>query len=442
MNKTPEMGMQDKPFPLKRYYILYAGIGGVIFYAMLFSFFVHAERQALHQQYIYHLVEKVSSFYREINRDVLKENHANFESINPENEGFKQMFRNKVESLVKKDFGFAKVKMFNRKGTILYDYKDEANEGLKYNGVQGEGFQAALANKTFSKDEEADGRRFIEVYLPIRAVNAHEVVGVLEVYEDVSRFERIVLDALQEALVIPTLIFLAFNMMLLILVFKADAVITSNTMFLISVRQQMEKYISHSATQAIYSSVTEDKELFKGEMQDVVIFFSDIRGFTSYAENEEPAVVVKNLNKLFELQADIIHKYHGVIDKFVGDEIMAMFPKNTSQGAVQAGLEIQQAIKDSQDVNFDVGVGVHYGEALLGSIGTQDRRDYTVIGNIVNTGARFCGAAKGGEVIISDVVYQQLDSETQQQFVLNQPLKLKGKEETIVTYVGGGSHVH
>jgi len=431
------MGIQDKPFPLKRYYILYAGIGGIVFYAMLFSFFIHAERQALHQQYIYHLVEKANSFYREINRDILEENHASFESISHENDDFKQMFRAKIESLVKTDFGFAKVKVFNRTGMVLYDYENKANEGLLYNGVQGEGFQAALANKTFSKEEdEPDGRRFIEVYLPAHAANSNEVVGVLEVYEDVSRFESIVIDALQEALVIPTLIFLAFNMMLLVLVFKADAVITSNTMFLISVRQQMEKYLSRSTTEAIYSSVTEQKELFKGEMQDVVIFFSDIRGFTSYSEREKPEVVVENLNKLFELQAGIIHQHHGVIDKFIGDEIMAIFPKDASQGAVQAGLEIQQEIQASQDVNFDVGVGVHYGEALLGSIGTEDRRDYTVIGNIVNTGARFCGAAKGGTVIISEVVYQQLDDKLKQHFKPSEPLKLKGKNEVIVTYVG------
>ncbi|MDQ6984623.1 MAG: adenylate/guanylate cyclase domain-containing protein [Ghiorsea sp.] len=437
MSKTPAMGIQDKPFPLKRYYILYAGIGGIVFYAMLFSFFIHAERQALHQQYIYHLVEKANSFYREINRDILEENHASFESISHENDDFKQMFRAKVESLVKTDFGFAKVKVFNRTGMVLYDYENIANEGLLYNGVQGEGFQAALANKTFFKEEdEPDGRRFIEVYLSAHAANSNEVVGVLEVYEDVSRFESIVIDALQEALVIPTLIFLAFNMMLLVLVFKADAVITSNTMFLISVRQQMEKYLSRSTTEAIYSSVNEQKELFKGEMQDIVIFFSDIRGFTSYSEREKPEVVVENLNKLFELQADIIHQHHGVIDKFIGDEIMAIFPKDASQGAVQAGLEIQQAIKDSQEVNFDVGVGVHYGEALLGSIGTHDRRDYTVIGNIVNTGARFCGAAKGGTVIISEVVYQQLDDKLKQHFKPNEPLKLKGKNEVIVTYVG------
>jgi len=427
--------ISNKPFPLKRYYVLYAGIGGIIFYAMLFSFFIHAERQALHQQYIENLVEKGSAFYRDVYRDVLEENHASFETI--QSEELRGKLRDKMEELISTDFGFAKVKVFNRQGMILYDHENSTNEGELYDDIQGEGFQLSLHGETFSKQEdEPDGRRFIEVYIPAFDLDTKQVVGVMEIYEDVTRFEIMVYEALQEALVIPTLIFLLFNIMLFWIVFKADKVITMNTCLLIKVREQMEKYLSKSTTDAIYSSVTEEKELFKGEMQDIVIFFSDVRGFTSYSENEKPEVVVENLNKLFELQAEIIHKHDGIIDKFVGDEIMAMFPKNASQGAVQAGIEIQQAIKDSQDVSFDVGVGVHYGEALLGSIGTHDRRDYTVIGNIVNTGARFCGAAKGGTVIISDVVYQQLDDELQQRFTLSKPLKLKGKEETITTYVG------
>ncbi|MDQ7004509.1 MAG: adenylate/guanylate cyclase domain-containing protein [Ghiorsea sp.] len=426
--------ISNKPFPLKRYYILYAGIGGIVFYGMLFSFFIHAERNALHQQHISHLVEKGSAFYRDVYQDVLGKNHTNFETI--QSEDVKLKLRNKMEELIHTDFNFAKVKVFNREGVILYDHEDVANEGDLYDDIQGEGFQLALQGESFSKQEEdSEGRRFIEVYIPAFEKEG-SVAGVMEIYEDVTRFESMVFEALKEALVIPTLIFLLFNVMLFVIVLKADKVITMNTCLLIKVREHMEKYLSRSTTEAIYSSVTEEKELFKGEMKDIVIFFSDVRGFTSYSEHERPEVVVENLNKLFELQADIIHQYDGVIDKFVGDEIMAMFPKNASQGAVQAGLEIQQAIKDSQEVNFDVGVGVHYGEALLGSIGTHDRRDYTVIGNIVNTGARFCGAAKGGEVIISDVVYQQLDEVTQQRFMLSEPLKLKGKNEVIVTYVG------
>ena len=430
-----EMVMRDKPFPLKRYYLLYAGIGGIVFYALLFSFFVHAERQTLHNQYIENLVEKANAFYRDVNQDVLIENNASFDSISFENQEIKKHFREKVEKLVKTDFTFAKVKVFNKSGTVLYDHKEQANEGGLYDAVQGEGFQAALADKTFSKlEEEPDGRRFMEVYLPTHSADSKNVTGVLEIYEDVTRFEEMVFVALKQALIIPTFIFIAFNLLLLMIVLKADGIITVNTMLLINVKKQMEKYISRSATEAIYSAVTEEKELFKGELQNVVTFFSDIRGFTSYSENEAPETVVKNLNMLFEVQAGIIHEYHGVIDKFVGDEIMALFPDDKVSAAVEASLKIIAELEARKDIDFEVGIGVHMGHALVGSIGTQERRDYTAIGNTINTGARFCGAAKAGQLIISDAVYQHLSPELQARFALSEPLQLKGKRESIVTY--------
>ena len=436
LSKEQSSILNDKPFPLKRYYIFYAGIGGILFYAMLFSFFAQAERQALHKQYIANLLEKANSFYRDVNEDILRKHHASFDNMSFENQILKKEFRAKVEELIKTDFTFAKVKVFNHSGMVLYDHQDQANEGNMYDAIQGEGFQTALANKTFSKLEDDGGKRFMEVYLPTHAADSDHVVGVLEIYEDVTRFEKMVDVALKGALYIPTIIFIAFNLLLLVIVFKADGVISANTKLLINVRQQMEKYISKSATKAIYNAVTEEKELFRGEMETIVTFFSDIRGFTSYSETQEPEVVVREINQLFELQAEIIHQHHGVIDKFVGDEIMALFPADKVQEAVKASLDIQKAVAEDESIHFKIGIGVHTGEALVGSIGTQERRDYTAIGNTVNTGARFCGAAKGGEVIISDVVYQQLDADMQAGFSLSEPLQLKGKKESIITYAG------
>lgn len=365
---------------------------------------------------------------------MLQEHGASFDTMSFSDVNIKASFRSKVESLINTDFTFAKVKVLNHAGMVLYDHRDISMEGTMYDGIEGEGFQTALAGGAFSKLEEDDGKKMMEVYLPTRGANASHIEGVLEIYEDVTRFEAMVFDALKQALVVPTLIFMTFNILLLLLVLKADEVITANTNLIHNVRKQMQKYLSRSATEAIYSAVTTEKELFRGELQDVVIFFSDIRGFTRYSEHEKPAVVVENLNKLFELQANIIHQYHGVIDKFVGDEVMAMFAKDKVEEAVKAGLEIQQAVAQRNDIHFEIGIGIHCGEALLGSIGTEERRDYTVIGNMVNTGARFCGAALGGSVIISEVVFAQLSDETQVMFALNKPLELKGKNEFMVTY--------
>ncbi|MDX8389827.1 MAG: adenylate/guanylate cyclase domain-containing protein [Mariprofundaceae bacterium] len=424
-----------KPFPLKRYFIVYAGIGGLIFYAMLLSFFIHAERQALHQQYIAHLVEKAGYFYRDIDREILQKNNITFQKMPFDSNAFQKIFRNKIEKLLKSDFSFVKTKLFNRDGIVLYDHKTASNEGKPYNAIQGEGFQSALKGISFSKLEEEDQSRFMEVYIPVYDLKNHTIVGIMETYEDVSRFEEKVLTALQQALVLPTLIFIAFNLLFFVIITKADRIISQNTNLLLRVRRKMEKYISPSATQAIYNAITQETELFQGEMQTIVSFFSDVRGFTSYSEHESPEVVVKNLNHLFELQAEHIHAHHGVIDKFIGDEIMAIFPEDNLEGAVLASLEIVKGIHNNTDVAFEVGIGVHTGEALVGSIGTTERHDYTAIGNTINTAARFCSIALAGQVIISDTIFHQLSHEVQQQFMANEKLALKGKTEQMMTYI-------
>jgi adenylate cyclase len=240
--------------------------------------------------------------------------------------------------------------------------------------------------------------------------------------------------ALKKSLVVPTIIFLLFNIALFAIVKKADRIITNNTKLLVGITHNMEKYLSSSAINAIYEAVTLKQELFQGTKETIVVFFSDVRGFTTYSEHNEPEVVVKQLNRIFELQADIIHDRGGVIDKFVGDEIMATFAWNHAEAATMAALEIANIINNNQEIDFEVGVSVHLGDAVVGSIGTNDRRDYTAIGNTVNTGARLCSVADAGEVIISEDVYNVITNSMQQQFQPIAPLHLKGKQEAITAY--------
>lgn len=272
----------------------------------------------------------------------------------------------------------------------------------------------------------------MEVYLPIQ--NGDTIVGILELYEDVTRFENQVYVALKKALIVPTIIFIAFNLVLFVIIVKADRIINSHTNLLISIRRNMEKYLSRSATDAIYNAVTLKQELFRGEKKELVIFFSDIRGFTNYSERHAPEIVVQELNNLFEIQARLIHEQGGVIDKFIGDEIMAIFPVQNAAAATLTALNIVKAVQSDPAIIFKVGISVHEGEAVVGSIGTQDRRDYTAIGNTINTGARLCGACKPGEVIISSAIYSRLPPAISRRFSLNQVLTLKGKTEFITTY--------
>jgi adenylate cyclase len=426
---------KDKPFPLKKYYIVYAGIGGIIFYSILFAFFIHAERQALYDQYVQNLTEKARALYQDIYRDFLKTQNITLEDIGTENNPYRKKLRDEIDGIIQTDFTLAKVKVFNKSGLVLYDYTNNSNEGKPYQSMHEIGFKTALQGKTSSKMEhENNSKRFMEVYLPIYAFDTNAVVGVLELYEDVSRFEKRVFIALKQALIVPTIIFVIFNITLFLIVAKADRIISLNTELLINIRRNMEKYLSPSATEAIYNAVTLKTELFRGEKQNIVIFFSDIRGFTNYSENNKPEIVVRALNDIFELQARIIHEHGGIIDKFIGDEIMSIFPSESVAEATLAALKIIKEIQHNPKIFFEVGIGIHVGDAVVGSIGTKNRRDYTAIGNTVNTCARLCSASDSGEIIISSNIFELLTDDINTQFSLKETLQLKGKTENIEAY--------
>lgn len=386
----------DRIFPLKRYYLVYAGLGGIIFYAILFTSFSHTERKALYDQYVENLTGKARMLYRNIDRNFLMVNQIDLEDIGKDDKSYQEQLREEIDGVIRTVFNPAKVKVFNNEGIVLYDHGDKANMGKPYDSSHEVGFITALNGYPAAKVERDDNnKRYMEIYLPIYDTRAQGVVGILELYEDVSRFEEQVYLALKQALILPTVIFIAFNLVLFIFVAKADRIISLNTELLISLRRNMEKYLSSSAIDAIYNAVTFKKELFQGSRQNIVMFFSDIRGFTAYSESNEPEVVVRSLNSIFELKADIIHAHSGVIDKFVGDQIMAIFPLENAEPATVAALEIIEKIQKDPGMVFEIGISLHAGDTVVGSIGTKDRRDYTAIGDTVNAGAWLCGVRSG-----------------------------------------------
>ncbi len=151
-----------------------------------------------------------------------------------------------------------------------------------------------------------------------------------------------------------------------------------------------------------------------GEERLVAILFSDIRDFTAFSEAHLPYDVIHVLNRYFSRVGAIINAHHGQIDNFMGDGIMALFgvddPAHAALNAVRAGLEMLQAVEAMQPyfeaqfkTNFRIGVGIHYGEVVLGAVGTGDRRRLTAIGDAVNFASRIEGANKaaGTELLVS-----------------------------------------
>lgn len=144
------------------------------------------------------------------------------------------------------------------------------------------------------------------------------------------------------------------------------------------------------------------------------VLFADIRNFTRFAELHRPEEVVEVLNQYLDIMVDIIFKYQGTLDKFLGDGLLALFGTPLPQvdhpcRAVKAALAIQQAIsalntsrRQCGQMTLDIGIGINSGEAIVGNIGSEKRMEYTVVGDMVNVAQRLQALARGGEVLISD----------------------------------------
>ncbi len=149
----------------------------------------------------------------------------------------------------------------------------------------------------------------------------------------------------------------------------------------------------------------------EGRSREVTLLFSDIRGFTTLSETRPPAEVVELLNRYFTLQVDVIFRHGGSLDKFIGDAIMAFWgaplddPEH-AMNAVACALEMADtllAFKAELGGEFDVGIGIHSGPAVVGLIGSQKRREYTSIGDTVNLASRIEGLTKeaGRRILVS-----------------------------------------
>jgi adenylate cyclase len=205
---------------------------------------------------------------------------------------------------------------------------------------------------------------------------------------------------------------------------------------------KMEKFISNSAAEMISKTDIKDEITRSGSKEDIAFLFSDVRGFTSMSEKKTPEQVVEILNHYLDMQSIIIKDNGGDIDKYVGDEIMAVFRgSNRRYNAIKAAVEIQEAMQKSNierqklgEQIIQIGVGLNDGEAIFGSMGSRFRMDYTCIGDSVNLAARLCSAAEGGSVIASSFILENADLKNQFKAEALPPIKVKGKEKPIDIY--------
>jgi adenylate cyclase len=208
-------------------------------------------------------------------------------------------------------------------------------------------------------------------------------------------------------------------------------------------KMQLEKFVSRGTAEAAAGAGLQAISR-TGERRAVTVLFSDIRGFTGYSERSEPEAVVEMLNRLLQAQAEVVGELGGDIDKFVGDELMAVFTGPDAElAAVRCAVRMLEAVAAARrsDETLGVGIGISAGDVVYGAIGHEQRMDFTVIGDVVNTGARLCSAAAAGEILVSELVYRaaailagDVEESAGIDFESGEPLVLKGKRDPFPVY--------
>lgn len=208
------------------------------------------------------------------------------------------------------------------------------------------------------------------------------------------------------------------------------------------IKQAFSRYVAKEVVEEILKNP--EQIALTGERRDVTVLFCDMRGFTPLSERLPPEEVVATLNEFYTLMIDTTFKHDGTLDKFLGDAVMAVFGAPVRHEdhcirAIQTALAMQAGIAELSKKRvregkeaIAIGIGVSAGEAVAGTVGTENRMEYTVIGDRVNLAARLESNAKPGQILISQMTYDKVARLVNARSL--GVMRVKGKEEEVAVY--------
>lgn len=206
--------------------------------------------------------------------------------------------------------------------------------------------------------------------------------------------------------------------------------------------EAQRKLFERMVSPAVIQQLDPNSLALGGKRVGITVLFADIRGFTSYSETQSPEQLVSVLNRYLAAGAESVLDEEGTVDKFLGDAVMAWFNAPIPQAdhtlrAVRAALKLRERVAQLHSVlppeaHLAFGVGIHYGDAILGLIGTEKRLEYTAIGDSVNTTKRLQENAGKNQIVISGQAYERVKDCVN--VAPMQPMIVKGKREPIPVY--------
>lgn len=258
-----------------------------------------------------------------------------------------------------------------------------------------------------------DGTSQYELYVPVFDTQ-NNVRTVFELYEPVTYLDAILLRAAIPTMAVPAALLLMLIVALNILVGRAQQDIDARTSALKALQDRLASFVSATAIDA--ARAAGDGGGIRSQKMETTLFYSDIRDFTGYSEQNPAETVVDFLNRIMAVQVDAVRAHKGDVDKMIGDAVLARFDGDDGPNrAITAARDIQTKIAKS-DFPREIGIGIHKGDVISGAIGPDERRDFTVIGDAVNISARLCALAGAGEIVVdADIADDAFDPAEQVQ---------------------------
>lgn len=208
----------------------------------------------------------------------------------------------------------------------------------------------------------------------------------------------------------------------------------------LALKERYHSVLSMVADQRVAEQLMAGKIPLGGELREVSVIFCDIRGYTALSAGRDPREVIELLNQHMGALTRVVYRHHGVINQFAGDAMMILFgaPTDNPHHALDAVQCAREMLAERERLNAEtheplgIGFGIATGKVVAGCLGSENRADYTVIGDRVNLAARLCSVAGAGEIVMDDQTQVQLPDTTIT--TPTEPLKLKGFSDPVIAY--------
>ena len=381
--------LEDQPFPLRSLFKRRIVPILVLFIVTLASLSVLGARQVAEAIYLDLAQRRADTIGRAVSAAAPEAWAALMSGEDVRSDDLRRAFADEVHELK-----LIRLKVYDLQRRTIYDSVAEGIGKVE----AGSALRMALdrAAPSAVARVEPDGTAVYELYVPLFD-GAGRLQAVFELYEPIDHLDAILTRATAAPLIVPGALFVILMAAIWRLVGRAQADIDARNAAMIALRERVESFISTRARTAARGSDADGD--IRSQRLSLTLLYSDVRAFTSLAENSDPAAVVEYLNGLMTIQVRLIRDHRGDVDKLIGDALLAHFSgEGANERAVEAGRRILVACREA-GLPRGVGIGLYQGDVVAGAIGPAERRDYTVVGDSVNVAARLCAAAAEGELV-------------------------------------------